>query len=106
MTQITRDLEMQQHDGWGGNLAAWLATTLGWTIAPMMPTIINVLTAVLTLTTVWWTVERARTERVKRRAYEYGLAESKPLRKSLLARFSTRPADLDEQSGHDNGAAR
>lgn len=91
------------HEHAGGLTAAWAATVASllnsvpaWVdaIAGRGISINAILTAVLTVTTIIWTVERTRTERAKRRAIE-GYADTQPgAIKRLMERISTRRGDL------------
>lgn len=64
------DTLTQLADRYGGPVLAWTVNALTWLAGGMSP-----LTVLGTLAALWWTVERARTERAKRRAIE-GFAET------------------------------
>lgn len=93
-----------QHESWAGNLVAWATTTGFWgTLGATWPTIL------VTVLTAWWTVEKARTERAKRRYYEENsVSLNKGTLRKMLARFSPSepiPLDdpLDDQQDHHKG---
>lgn len=86
----------QHHESIAGLAAAWAATLTAWANAAGFQgfSINGVLTGILTLTTILWTIERTRTERAKRRAIE-GYAESRPgAIKRLMDRLKTGHGDL------------
>ena len=75
-----------------GPLMAGLFNALIWALGGMSP-----LAAVGALAALWWTIERARTERAKRRVLE-GLSEEAKTRggfaSRLRAALKTKPGDL------------
>lgn len=84
----------EHHDSIAGLIAAWAATIAAWVNAASGVSINSILTGILTLTTILWTIERTRTERAKRRAIE-GYVESQPgAIKRLMDRIKTGPGDL------------
>jgi regulator of protease activity HflC (stomatin/prohibitin superfamily) len=79
--------------GWAASLSS--LTIFGVNLPPL----------VLTSATIWWTIERARETRAKRRTeelraewYAQELGESKPVRRGLIAwaRRMTGPSPLDD----------
>lgn len=89
----------QPHEPIAGLAAAWATTLAAWANAAGISgfSINGVLTGLLTLTTILWTVERALTERAKRRAIEGYVVQDKRMLRRMLNRFRTRPAPLDSR---------
>jgi len=90
------------HDTWAGNVLAWIATVASWfnAVGSSEFNLSSILTGVLTVSTILWTVEKTRTERARRRTEELKHAalgefvvENKGLLGRLLGRF-TKPGDL------------
>lgn len=77
---------------WAGPLGAWLAQLVLTAFAGM-----NLITGLGALAALWWTIERARTERAKRRAIEGYAAQDRHMLRRLMDRFRTRPAALDSR---------
>ena len=69
--------------GWAVNIALWLTDGM------------SPLAVLVALATLWWTVEKARTERAKRRAID-GFALTQPGALRKLWGRTTGPGDLDE----------
>ena len=86
---------MSQHtDSLAGLAAAWAATIASWINTASGISINSILTGLLTVTTILWTIERTRTERAKRKAIE-GYADTQPgAIKRLMERINTRRGDL------------
>lgn len=89
----------QPHEPIAGLAAAWATTLAAWANAAGISgfSINGVLTGLLTLTTILWTIERARTERAKRRAIEGYAAQDRRMLRRLMDRFRTRPAAFDSR---------
>lgn len=94
---------MHNHQDPWALLFSWLTSLASVTYFGM-----NLPTLCLSVATLWWTIERARSERARRRAYEDQLEHSRPMRRSFLTWLSdqSKPTPLDEESGHDNGRNR
>jgi hypothetical protein len=92
---------MQTHESWYGNLTALGFVSSMWTHVDV-DSLQGVLTIVATITTICWTVEKWRVERVRRRGYEQsiGMARSSKL-SSLWAAMKSKPAELDTDQAAD-----
>ena len=77
---------------YAGPLGAWLAQVVLAMFAGMSP-----ITALGAIAALWWTVERARTERAKRRAIEGYAAQDRRMLRRLWERVRTRPTPLDSK---------
>lgn len=75
-------------DRYLGPIGAWIAQAVAWATAGMNP-----LTVLGLIATLWWTVERAMTERAKRRAIEWSTRSPGALRRMLDA-IRTKPGEL------------
>lgn len=96
---------MSQHqESIAGLATAWAATIASWINAlvggipidaqSLLAYVPTILTCVLTLTTIIWTIERTRTERAKRKAIE-GYADTQPgAIKRLMKRIDTKRGEL------------
>jgi len=95
-------------------LSRWADITTGWAASISSLTIfgMNLPSLILTAATIWWTIERARETRARRRKeellgdyYANQLDDSTPVRRGLMAwiRRVTGPAPLEEdpQAHHD-----
>lgn len=86
----------QHHESIAGLATAWAATIASWINTASGVSVNSILTGVLTITTILWTIERTRTERAKRRMIE-GYAEEHPgVAKRLIDRIRTGHGKLDE----------
>ena len=77
---------------YAGPLGAWLAQVVLAMFAGMSP-----ITALGAIAALWWTVERARTERAKRRAIEGYVVQDKRVLRRMMDRFRTRPGPLESR---------
>ncbi len=84
----------QHQESIAGLATAWAATIASWVNTASGVSVNSILTGVLTVTTILWTIERTRTERAKRRAIE-GYADTQPgAIKRLLKRIDTKRGEL------------
>lgn len=89
---MTTDHETVTHvAAWAGPFWAWVANAVMWAMGGMSP-----LAAAGAVAALWWTVERAKTERAKRRMIEGVEAEVSRGGLSGLIRgaLRTEPGDL------------
>lgn len=77
---------------YAGPLGAWLVQVILAVFAGMSP-----ITALGALAALWWTIERGRTERAKRRAIEGYAAQDQRMLRRLWERVRTRPGPLDSR---------
>ena len=86
----TTDHAIELATRYAGPIGAWAVQAIVWAFNGM-----NLITALGALAALWWTVERARTERAKRAAIVDLSQEPNSLRRILNA-VKTRPGDLHE----------
>ena len=88
-------MTMQTNESWFGNLTAVGFVTSMWTHVDV-DSVQGVLTIVATITTIGWTLEKWRVERVRRRGYEMSVDSAKKSRlSSLWAAMKSKPGTLD-----------
>ena len=88
MTTTEQIVEMA--DRYLGPIGAWIVQAIVWATAGMNP-----LTALGALAALWWTIERARTERAKRAAI-VDFSEQPGTLRRMLDSIRTRPGDLHD----------
>jgi hypothetical protein len=77
------------HVSWAGPVAAWAVNALTWALGGMSP-----LAALGALAALWWTIERALTERAKRRAIsDFAATQPEHLQRTLSA-IKTKPGEF------------
>jgi hypothetical protein len=77
---------------WAGPFWSWVANAVVWALGGMSP-----LAALGALAALWWTVERAKTERARRKMIENLGVEVKAeagITKRLRAALKTKPGEL------------
>ena len=95
---MTFDRILDSADRYLGPIGAWIAQAVAWAFAGM-----NLITALGALAALWWTIERARTERAKRRLEtmkadefaDYVQGHHGTLRR-LVDHLRTKPSDLKD----------
>ena len=86
----TTDQIIELADRYMGPAGAWVAQAFLWAFAGM-----NFITALGALAALWWTVERARTERAKRAAI-VDLSQQPGALRRMLNAIKTQPGDLHD----------